>query len=96
MQQLPERAAPPAPRFGARTLRHGRRVGIFLLGWTVILIGFVLLFLPGPGTPVLIGGFALLALEFAWAKRWLRRGRVTGRVYQRSLRRSLGRRFGRR
>jgi tellurite resistance protein TerC len=88
VQQLPERGSGAAPRFGARTLRQGRRIGIFLVGWIVVLIGLVLLFLPGPGTPLLIGGFALLALEFAWAKRWLRRGRVTARVYRRSPRRA--------
>jgi tellurite resistance protein TerC len=83
--------SPVSRRFGARTLRHGRRAGIFVLGWLVLALGFVLLFLPGPGTPLLIGGLAILAIEFAWAKRWLRRGRVTGRVYQRSLRRRMRR-----
>ena len=76
----------PEP-FGARTLRHGRRVAIFLLGSTVLLIGLLLLILPGPGILVLLAGLAILAVEFAWARRWLRRGRVTGKVYRRSLRR---------
>jgi uncharacterized protein (TIGR02611 family) len=92
MQQLRELTKDPSPaRFGARTLHHGRRAAIFVLGWLVLAIGFVLLFLPGPGTPLLIAGLAILAIEFAWAKRWLRRGRVTGRVYRRSLRRRFRR-----
>jgi tellurite resistance protein TerC len=74
-------------RFGARTLRQGRRVAIFLLGSTVLLLGVLLLVLPGPGLPLVIGGLAILAIEFAWARRWLRRGKVTGKVYRRSLRR---------
>jgi tellurite resistance protein TerC len=81
----------PPDRFAARTLRHGRRAAIFLLGSAVLLLGALLLVLPGPGIPLVIGGLAILAIEFAWARRWLRRGKVTGRVYKRSLRRRLRR-----
>ena len=34
-------------------------------------MGLVLLVLPGPGTPVLLAGLALLATEFTWAERLL-------------------------
>jgi uncharacterized protein (TIGR02611 family) len=35
-------------------------------------VGVVLLPLPGPGWVVILGGLAVLALEFAWARRLLR------------------------
>jgi hypothetical protein len=37
---------------------------IALIGGTVLLMGIVLLVLPGPGLPVLAGGLAILATEF--------------------------------
>jgi uncharacterized protein (TIGR02611 family) len=49
------------------------RVPFALLGFTVVLIGLALLVLPGPGLLVMAFGFAMLALEFAWAERVLER-----------------------
>ncbi|MSR42393.1 MAG: hypothetical protein EXS10_10930 [Phycisphaerales bacterium] len=51
--------------------RTFRRVGIFIIGGTVLLIGVALLVLPGPAFIVIPSGLAILAIEFAWAKRWL-------------------------
>ncbi len=51
--------------------RTFRKVGIFILGGTVLLIGIALLVLPGPAFIVIPSGLAILAIEFAWAKRWL-------------------------
>jgi uncharacterized protein (TIGR02611 family) len=56
-------------------LRQIRRVIIFVVGMTVLLIGVALLVLPGPGLLVLAGGLAILAVEFKWARRWLRKAR---------------------
>lgn len=53
--------------------RTFRRIWVFLLGGTVLLIGIALLVLPGPAFIVIPAGLAILALEFAWAKRWLER-----------------------
>jgi uncharacterized protein (TIGR02611 family) len=47
------------------------RVGFALLGFTIVLIGLAMLVLPGPGLLVMAVGFAMLALEFAWAERVL-------------------------
>jgi len=44
-----------------------------VVGGTVILIGVALTVLPGPAFVVIPLGFAILAIEFAWARRWLRR-----------------------
>ncbi len=45
-----------------------RRIFIAIAGGTVLLIGIVMIVLPGPATLVIPAGLAILALEFAWAK----------------------------
>jgi uncharacterized membrane protein len=52
-----------------------RRILIGLVGGTVLLIGFALVFLPGPAIIVIPVGLAILASEFAWARRWLHKAR---------------------
>jgi uncharacterized protein (TIGR02611 family) len=47
------------------------RVPYALVGFTIVLIGLAMLVLPGPGLLVMAVGFAMLALEFAWAERVL-------------------------
>jgi len=49
------------------------RVPFAFLGFTVVLVGLAMLVLPGPGLLVMAAGFAMLALEFAWAERVLER-----------------------
>lgn len=46
-----------------------RRLVVTLLGFTVVVLGLLLLVLPGPGLLVLVLGFAILATEFLWAWR---------------------------
>ena len=55
----------------ARAYRLVRRIVIAVVGGTVLLIGIVLLVTPGPAFVVIPAGLAILALEFAWARRWL-------------------------
>lgn len=50
---------------------------IGLIGGTVLLIGVVLLVLPGPGLPIMAAGLAILATEFFWARRALRNAKGT-------------------
>ena len=66
------------------TYRNFKRVMIALVGGTVLLLGLALLVLPGPGIPVVIGGLAILAVEFAWARHWLHKTRdfVTRRTWR--------------
>jgi hypothetical protein len=52
-----------------------RRILLATLGGTVLLVGIVLLVLPGPAFLVIPAGLGILALEFAWARRWLRAAR---------------------
>jgi len=58
-------------RFGRRTYLTARRVAISVIGSTLVLIGLALLVLPGPGLLVIGAGLAVLAVEFAWARRTL-------------------------
>jgi uncharacterized protein (TIGR02611 family) len=52
-----------------------KRVIISVVGATVLLIGIALLVLPGPAFIVIPIGLAILATEYAWARRWLKRAR---------------------
>jgi uncharacterized protein (TIGR02611 family) len=49
-----------------------RRVVITVVGGLVALAGVVMLLTPGPGLVTLAAGLAILATEYAWAKRALR------------------------
>ncbi len=50
---------------------HARRVVVFVVGLTVLLIGIAMIVLPGPAVVVIPLGLAILATEFLWAKKWL-------------------------
>ena len=54
-------------------LKTARRVVIFVIGMTVVGVGVVLLFTPGPACVVIPAGLAILGTEFAWARHWLKR-----------------------
>lgn len=50
-----------------------RKVAVGVVGGTVTATGVVMLPLPGPGTPILLGGLAILATEFPAARKQLDR-----------------------
>ena len=57
-----------------RATRTGRltlRIVIGVVGVAVVLIGLVLVPLPGPGWLIVLAGLAILSLEFEWAQRLL-------------------------
>src|SRR5206468_6595437 len=56
-----------------------RRVIVSVVGVTVLLIGIALLVLPGPAFIVIPVGLAILATEYAWARRWLKKVRRMAR-----------------
>jgi uncharacterized protein (TIGR02611 family) len=51
------------------------RVAVGVVGVAVVVLGFVLIPLPGPGWLIVFAGLAILATEFAWAERLLRYAR---------------------
>ena len=52
-----------------------RRIIIGVIGGTVLVIGVVMIVLPGPAVVVIPLGLAILATEFVWARLWLRKVR---------------------
>jgi uncharacterized protein (TIGR02611 family) len=61
-----------------------RRLVIAVLGFTVLLIGVVMIVTPGPSLLVIILGLAILATEFIWARRLL--NQIKGQLRDRALR----------
>jgi uncharacterized protein (TIGR02611 family) len=49
-----------------------------VMGFTVLLIGIVMIVAPGPATIVIPVGLAILATEYAWARRYLQRFKEGG------------------
>lgn len=67
------------------TYKTARRIVVAIVGGTVLLVGVAMIVLPGPATIVIPGGLAILAIEFAWARRWLRRIKLQARQTIRRL-----------
>ena len=52
-----------------RALPHPFRwVIVATVGSTLVLLGIIFVFIPGPGLPLIVLGVAILATEFAWAQ----------------------------
>jgi len=49
--------------------RNGKRIGVSIAGGALVIVGLVMLVLPGPGVLVIIAGLAILATEYVWAQR---------------------------
>jgi hypothetical protein len=63
-------------RFGLESRPRLRRFLIGAIGFSVVLIGMAMIVLPGPAIIIIPLGFAILASEFAWARRVWRRGTI--------------------
>lgn len=59
------------------TYKVARRISVFVVGVTVLLIGLVMVVTPGPAVVVIPLGLAILSIEFAWARYWLKRLRTS-------------------
>jgi hypothetical protein len=51
--------------------RNGKRVGVTIAGFALLIVGVALLVLPGPGWVLIFAGLAILATEYVWAQRLL-------------------------
>ncbi len=73
----PEQRHGLRPSLVAETLRIAfrqlRRLVVFVIGITVVLIGVIMFFTPGPAVVVIPIGLGILAIEFAWARLLLKR-----------------------
>jgi uncharacterized protein (TIGR02611 family) len=56
-----------------RTVEQVRRFSRIAGGFTLLLVGIVMLVTPGPGWLVILLGLGLLAAEFVWARRLMDR-----------------------
>lgn len=61
------------------TLRHAvrfaRRLVVGVIGSTIVLLGLIMIFTPGPAMILIPLGLAILGIEFAWARHLLRKVR---------------------
>lgn len=53
-----------------------RKVIVGVIGGTVVLLGLLMIFLPGPAIIVIPLGLGILASEFVWARRVVDRGKL--------------------
>lgn len=51
-----------------KTLKQIKKIIVGVIGFTILIIGILLLVLPGPAFIVIPIGLGILATEFAWAK----------------------------
>jgi uncharacterized protein (TIGR02611 family) len=61
-----------------RSIEQVRRFTRIFAGFTLLLIGVIMLVTPGPGWLVIFLGLTLLAAEFVWARRLMDRMKHEG------------------
>ena len=61
-----------------RSIDQVRRFFKVLGGFTLLLVGVVMIFTPGPGWLVIFLGLTLLAAEFVWAQKLMARMKHEG------------------
>ncbi|MEO8063493.1 MAG: PGPGW domain-containing protein [Pseudomonadota bacterium] len=62
------------PLFG--TYKIAKRIAIGIVGGSVLVVGILMIVLPGPAFVVIPVGLGILSLEFAWARIWLKKART--------------------
>ena len=70
-----------------------RKMVVFLIGISIVLIGCVLFFTPGPAIIVIPVGLAVLATEFIWAKRLFKKFKETTSSITRSAKDAIRKKF---
>lgn len=75
--------------FMVSTLKQAKRVIVIVVGFTVLVLGIVLIVLPGPATLVIPLGLAILATEFVWARRLLVRFKREARRLKNTISRKM-------
>ena len=54
-----------------KTFRQIKKIVVTIVGFTILIIGVLLIVLPGPASIVIPFGLAILATEFVWARNLL-------------------------
>jgi uncharacterized protein (TIGR02611 family) len=57
----------------SRTFKQLKRIIVAIIGFTILLVGIILLVTPGPASLVIPAGLAVLATEFVWAENLLKK-----------------------
>jgi uncharacterized protein (TIGR02611 family) len=57
----------------SKTFKQLKRIVIAIIGFTILLVGVILLVTPGPASLVIPAGLAVLATEFVWAENLLKK-----------------------
>lgn len=70
-----------------------KRLAIFLIGISIVLIGCILFFTPGPAIIVIPAGLALLATEFIWAKKLLNKFKEATSSISKSAKKVIRKKF---
>ncbi len=71
------------PLFG--TYKIAKRIAIGIVGGSVLVIGVLMIVLPGPAFVVIPVGLGILSLEFAWARIWLKKAKAKAEEMARSF-----------
>jgi uncharacterized protein (TIGR02611 family) len=58
------------------TYKLAKRISIGIVGGSVLVVGILMIVLPGPAFVVIPVGLGILSLEFAWARIWLKKARA--------------------
>lgn len=61
-----------------KTMQQAKRLMKIILGFTLLALGVVMIFTPGPGWLTMVLGLGVLAAEFVWARRLLDRMKEHG------------------
>ncbi len=56
-----------------KTIEQAKKLIKIVIGFTILVFGFIMLFTPGPGLLTITFGLGILGTEFLWAKRLLKR-----------------------
>jgi uncharacterized protein (TIGR02611 family) len=72
------------------TYKVAKRVAIGIVGGSVLVIGVLMIALPGPAFVVIPVGLGILGIEFAWARIWLKKAKAQTEAFARNFQRRKG------
>ena len=59
--------------FMSKTFKQLKKIVIAVIGFTILLVGIILVVTPGPASLVIPAGLAVLGTEFVWAEKLLKK-----------------------
>ena len=77
-------------KLSSKRFGKARKIIVLVVGGLLVLLGVVLIFIPGPAFVVIPAGLALLATEFEWARTLLKKFREWLRLIREKYRAMRG------